>query len=173
VGRGFSHDVSALDSSGVLTPEARKRHFSTASASLHLKFVYWHSSKPNRLKPVPLTSSAAYEAGLICRPYVVDKATTHKDAWVIAQAHRPGWDFRQQCSPLVFRPSLVPTQPETCVTYPPTAVLHGKWAFSCIPSILHSWRTNNVTNPIHLVAANRYRRAGVREAIFVATERAS
>jgi hypothetical protein len=30
VGRGFSHDVSALDSSGVLTPEARKCHFSAA-----------------------------------------------------------------------------------------------------------------------------------------------
>jgi hypothetical protein len=28
VGRGFSHDVSALDSSGVLTPEARNCHFS-------------------------------------------------------------------------------------------------------------------------------------------------
>jgi hypothetical protein len=27
VGRGFSHDVSALDSSGVLTPEARKWYF--------------------------------------------------------------------------------------------------------------------------------------------------
>jgi hypothetical protein len=30
VGRGFSHDVSALDLSGVLTPEARKWHFSAA-----------------------------------------------------------------------------------------------------------------------------------------------
>jgi hypothetical protein len=27
VGRGFSHDVSALDSSGVLTPEARNAIF--------------------------------------------------------------------------------------------------------------------------------------------------
>ena len=30
VGRGFSHDVSALNSSGVLTPEARKSHLSAA-----------------------------------------------------------------------------------------------------------------------------------------------
>jgi hypothetical protein len=38
VGRGFSHDASALDSSGVLTPEARKCHFSVAcSARLVLK----------------------------------------------------------------------------------------------------------------------------------------
>jgi hypothetical protein len=40
VGRGFSHDVSALDSSGVLTPEARKCHFSAAySACLHLNLA--------------------------------------------------------------------------------------------------------------------------------------
>jgi hypothetical protein len=31
VGRGFSHDVCALDSSGVLTPEARKCHCSLFS----------------------------------------------------------------------------------------------------------------------------------------------
>ena len=30
VGRGFSHDISALDSPGVLTPEARESHFSAA-----------------------------------------------------------------------------------------------------------------------------------------------
>jgi len=34
VGRGFSHDVSALDSSGVLTPEAGKCHFSATCSSL-------------------------------------------------------------------------------------------------------------------------------------------
>jgi hypothetical protein len=40
VGRGFSHDVSALDSSEVLTPEARKCHFSAAcEACLHLNFA--------------------------------------------------------------------------------------------------------------------------------------
>jgi hypothetical protein len=39
VGRGFSHDVSELDSSGVLTPEARTCHFSAAcSAHLVLSF---------------------------------------------------------------------------------------------------------------------------------------
>jgi hypothetical protein len=36
VGRGFSHDVSALDSSGVLTPEARKCHFSSACEAFYL-----------------------------------------------------------------------------------------------------------------------------------------
>ena len=41
VGRGFSHDVSALDSSGVLTPEAGKSHFSAAgSACLVLTFIH-------------------------------------------------------------------------------------------------------------------------------------
>ena len=30
VGRGFSHDVSAMESLGVLTPEARNRDFSIA-----------------------------------------------------------------------------------------------------------------------------------------------
>jgi hypothetical protein len=40
VGRGFSHDVSALDSSGVLTPEARKCHFSAGcSACLLLNCI--------------------------------------------------------------------------------------------------------------------------------------
>ena len=33
MGRGFSHDVSALDSSGVLTPEARQCHFSAACSA--------------------------------------------------------------------------------------------------------------------------------------------
>jgi hypothetical protein len=55
VGRGFSHDVRALDSSGVLTPEARKWHFSVAcSACLHSDFAVWAMFETNRLKPVPL-----------------------------------------------------------------------------------------------------------------------
>ena len=33
VGRGFSHDVNALDSSGVFTPEARKYHFSSTGSA--------------------------------------------------------------------------------------------------------------------------------------------
>jgi hypothetical protein len=37
VGRGFSHDVNALDSSGVLTPEARKYHFSSAFSAATLR----------------------------------------------------------------------------------------------------------------------------------------
>jgi hypothetical protein len=39
VGRGFSHDASALDSSGVLTPEARKCHFSAACEACSIGFV--------------------------------------------------------------------------------------------------------------------------------------
>ena len=42
MGRGLSHDVSALDSSGVLTPEACKCHFSAVceacSTSPHYSF---------------------------------------------------------------------------------------------------------------------------------------
>jgi hypothetical protein len=55
VGRGFSHDVSALDSLGVLTPEARRCHFPAAcSACLVLNFANTHTSNANTLKPVPL-----------------------------------------------------------------------------------------------------------------------
>jgi len=40
LGRGFSHDVKALHSPGVLTPEARKYHLSAAhEACLFLNFV--------------------------------------------------------------------------------------------------------------------------------------
>ena len=38
MGRGFSHDVSALDYSGVLTPDAPKCHFSAACRSLRDQF---------------------------------------------------------------------------------------------------------------------------------------
>jgi hypothetical protein len=45
VGRGFSHDVSALVSLGVLTPEARECHFSAIFSAATLK----------RLKEGPLS----------------------------------------------------------------------------------------------------------------------
>jgi hypothetical protein len=46
VGRGFSHDVGALDSSGVLTPEARKCHFSAACSACLGSILYVEELKP-------------------------------------------------------------------------------------------------------------------------------
>jgi hypothetical protein len=49
VGRGFSHDVSELDSSGVLTPEGRKCHFSAdCEACLHLNCAALAKFKPKQ-----------------------------------------------------------------------------------------------------------------------------
>jgi hypothetical protein len=50
VGRGFSHDVSAFDSSGVLTPEARECHFSVAcEAGLILQgLTSWLKPRPTK-----------------------------------------------------------------------------------------------------------------------------
>jgi hypothetical protein len=51
VGRGFSHDVSALDSSGVLTPEGRQCHFFAAcEAALMMQvFISWLKPRPTKV----------------------------------------------------------------------------------------------------------------------------
>jgi hypothetical protein len=66
--------------------------------------------------------TAAAKASLICWPYVVAKATTHKDSWVITQALQPlAFEFRKRAK--IFVRGEIQSQ-TSGICYGPIGVAH-------------------------------------------------